>query len=153
MAIEAPLSRHSRNSLVIVIVVLLGFTGWTIYDGFFSESFKATHTGENGEPDSTLMFNQKAPPYLLAMAALVGFRLFQVRQRKIIAQETMVVINNKTKIPYDAIQQIDKTHFDKKGVFVVTYEDDNGKPRTQQFDDRKYDNMKAILDHLVEQIS
>ena len=87
MAIEAPLSRHSRNSLIIVIVALLGFTGWTIYDGFVSESFKAKHTGENGEPDSTLLFNRKAPPYLLAMAALVGLRLFQVRRRKIIAQE------------------------------------------------------------------
>jgi len=153
MAIEAPLSRHSKNSLIIVIVVLLGFAVWTIYDGFYSESFIKEHTQEDGQPDSTLLFNQKSPPYLIALAGLAGLRLFQIRKRKIIAQEGSVVIGNKTEISYDAIQQIEKTHFEKKGVFVVTYTDTQGKLRKQRFDDRKYDNMKEILDHLVTQIS
>jgi len=153
MAIEAPLSRHSKNSLIIVIVALLGFAAWTVYDGFFHASYIKEHTQENGQPDSTLVFNQKAPPYLFALAGLVGLRLFQIRQRKIVAQENAVVINRKTQIAYDTIQQIDKTYFEKKGFFDVSYTDPDGKPRKHRFDDRKYDNMKAILDHLVEQIS
>jgi len=153
MAIEAPLSRHSKNTLIIVIVFLLGFAGWTIYDGFFSESFIRENTQEDGTPNSTLLFNQKSPPYLFVLAGLAGLRLFQIRQRKIIAQENAVVINNKKQIAYDTIEQIDKTHFDKKGVFMVTYKDPEGTLRKQRFDDRKYDNMKAILDHLIERIS
>jgi hypothetical protein len=153
MAIEAPLSRHSKNSLIIMIVALLGFAAWTIYDGFFRESFIKEHTLEDGQPDSTLLFNQKSPPYLFALAGLVGLRWFQIRQRKIIAQESIIVTSNKTQIPYDTIQQIDKTHFDKKGIFIVTYTDADGKLRKHCFDDRKYDNMKAILDHLIERIS
>ena len=153
MAIEARLSRHSKNSLIIAIVALLGFAGWTVYDGFYRESFIKEHTGEDGKPDSTLLFNQKSPPYLFILAGLVGLRLFLIRKRKIVAQESDLVIDGKIQIAYDAIQQIDKTHFEKKGVFVVSYTDVQGKLRKQGFDDRKYDNMKAILDHLVTQIS
>jgi len=153
MAIEAPLSRHAKNSLIIAIVALLAFAGWTVYDGFYRESFIQEHTGEDGKPDSTLLFNQKSPPYLLILAGLVGLRLFLIRKRKIIAQESELVIDGKTLIAYDAIQQIDKTYFEKKGVFVVSYTDAQGKLHKQRFDDRKYDNMKAVLDHLVAQIS
>lgn len=153
MDIEAPLSRHSKNFLIIVIVFFVGFAGWTAYDGFFRASYIKEHTGENGEPDSTLVFNQKAPPYLLALAGLAGLRLFQVRKRKIVAMEKAVVINQRTQIAYDAIQQIDKTYFEKKGFFDVSYTDTDGNLRKYRFDDRKYDNMKAILGHLVEQIS
>jgi hypothetical protein len=153
MAIEAPLSRHSKNSLIIAIVALLAFAAWTVYDGFYSEAFKNEHTGEDGQPDSTLLFNRTAPPFLFALAGLAGLRLFLVRQRKIIAQESDLVIDGKTSIAYDAIQQIDKTHFEKKGFFVVSYTDAQGKLRKQRFDDRKYDNMKEVLGHLVAQIS
>ncbi len=95
----------------------------------------------------------KWPPVFFAAAGLIGLRLFFIRQRKIVAQESAIVIDKKRQISYDAIQQIDKTHFDKKGVFVVTYTDAGGKLRKQRFDDRKYDNMKEVLDHLIERIS
>ena len=61
-------------------------------------------------------------------------------------------INDKIHIPYDAIEQIDKTLFKKKGVFVVTYTQ-SGKKYNQKLSENTYDNMEAILDHLVAQIS
>lgn len=149
--IEAPISTYSRNSLIIGMVVLVGFGVYCIYDGFYNESFIQEHT-EDGKPNITLLFNQKAPPYLFVLAGLLGVRLFLIRKRRIVADETGLVINDKIRIPYDAIEQIDKTHFDKKGFFDVTYTQE-GRQHSRRLDGRKYDNITPILDHLVDQIT
>ena len=150
-AIEAPISRHSRNSLIIGIVFLVGFGLYCIYDGFCNDTFIQKHT-EDGKPNSTLLFNQKSPPYLFLIAAVLGIRLFLIRKRRLVADETGLTINDKLRIPYDSIQQIDKTHFEKKGFFDVTYTQE-GRERHRRLDGRTYDNIRPILDHLVQQIS
>jgi hypothetical protein len=79
--------------------------------------------------------------------------LFAVKNNKLIADENELVFSAKDKIPYDSIQKIDKTYFDKKGFFVITHKDEHGKEIDRKISERKYDNLAPILDHLVAKIS
>ncbi len=151
LVIEAPISKYTRNSLVIGMIFLVGFGVYCIYDGYYNKAFMEEHT-EDGKPNTTLLFNQKSPPVLFVVAALLAGRWVLIRERKVVAADTELVINDKIHIPYEAIEQIDKTLFKKKGVFTVTYFQD-GKQRHQKLSENTYDNMEAILDHLVAQIS
>ncbi|MCF7975561.1 MAG: hypothetical protein K9N55_17225 [Phycisphaerae bacterium] len=149
--IEAPISRYTRNSLIIGMVFLVGFGLYCIYDGYYNQAFIEKYT-VNGKPDATLLFNQKSPPILFVLAAGLAGRWVCIRKRKVVAGDTELVINDKVHIPYDAIEQIDKTLFKKKGLFVVTYTQ-GGQQYHQKLSETKYDNMEAILNHLVAQIS
>jgi hypothetical protein len=149
--IEAPISKYTRNSLVIGMIALVGFGVYCIYDGYYNQAFIEKYT-EDGKPTFELLFNQKSPPFLFVLAAGLAGRWVRIRKRKVVAQDTELVINDKIHIPYDAIEQIDKTLFKKKGVFVVTYTQ-SGKKYHQKLSETTYDNMEAILDHLVAQIS
>ena len=100
-----------------------------------------------------MVFNQKAPPYLVGAAVLLGAYLFVLRNKKITAEETGLVIDGKINIAYDSIQKIDKTHFDSKGYFTLTYKGLDGKDINRKISDKDYDNLGPILDHLVAKIS
>ena len=76
-----------------------------------------------------------------------------IKGKKLLADEKELVFSGKQKIPYDSIEKIDKTWFDKKGFFVITYKDENGKEAERKISDRNYDGLENILNHLVEKIS
>lgn len=152
MAIEAPLSKFKKNNVKIYIVVLIGIAIWFGYDGYLNENFKEKHTDANGSPDSTLVFNQKSPPFLIGIAALLGVYLLAVRSRKLIADENTLIINDKERISYDSIQRIDRTYFGSKGHFTIVYRDKEGREISRKLSEKRYDNLGAILDHLVEKI-
>ena len=153
MAIEAPLSKYKRNNLLIGIVGCLGMAVWFGYDGSFNKEFIAQHTTEQGQPDGTLIFNQKSPPFFVAGAVLIGGYWCAIRQRKLVAAEDALVIAGKKRIRYDAIEKIDKTHFETKGLFTIAYKNESGRLVQYKLSDRQYDNLKPILDHLVAQIT
>ena len=152
MAIEAPLSKHKKNNFRIGIVVLVGLAIWFAYDGYRSEEFIKKHTDQNGKPDSTLVFNRKAPPYLVGAAVLLGVYLFAIKDKKVVADESSLIIG-KRQIAYDSIEKIDKTHFDSKGYFVITYKDCQGADTSLTLSDRIYDNLSVVMDELVAKIS
>ncbi|UCF15547.1 MAG: hypothetical protein JSW59_19285 [Phycisphaerales bacterium] len=153
MAIEAPISKYKKTNYKISIAVCIGLTIWCIYDGYFSEKFKEKYSDAEGNPVGWLVVNRKAPPYLLGIAVLLAGYLFVLRKKKIIADENELVFSDSDKIPYDTIERIDKTHFEKKGFFVFTFKNKNGKEVNRKLSDRTYDNLKAVLDHLVAKIS
>jgi hypothetical protein len=153
MALIAPLSRYRRNSFLIWMAVLVGFAAWFAYDGYFNQKFRDKHTGKDGKPDSTLVFNQKAPPYLVGAAVILGAYLFLIRNKRVVAEEKALVIDDKINIAYDSIRKIDKTHFDSKGYFTVIYRGPDGKDIDRKISYKDYDNLGAILDHLVAKIS
>jgi len=107
----------------------------------------------DGTPDGDLVFNQKSPLYFIGAGLLLGAYWFAIRNKKLIANENELVINDKQRIPYDSIQKIDKTHFKSKGRFVITYKDENGREVDRKINDRQYDNLKPVLDHLVAKIT
>lgn len=153
MAIEAPLSKHKTNNYKIYIGVCVIAAVWFGYDGYVSKKFKAAHTQQDGKPDGTLVFNRWAPPLFFAGAVLFGLYLSKIKNRKMVAGESELVISDKERISYDSIQKIDKTYFDSKGYFIITHKDSNGREVNRKLGDRNYDNLTAILDHLVAKIS
>lgn len=159
MAIEAPLGRYKKNNLKIYIVVCVIFAVVFAYDGYLSEyewshrrSFYEKHV-KDGRPDDTMIFNQKAPIFLGVAAVALGIRLWAIKNRKLIADENELVVSDRQKIPYDSIEKIDKTFFGKKGFFVITYKDEDGSEVNLKLSDRTYDNLAAVMDHLVAKIS
>jgi hypothetical protein len=153
MPVEAPFSKYKKNNFKLYIAVCVLITVWFGYDGHFNEKFKQKHTDKNGKPDSTLVFNQKSPPFFVAAAVFLGVYFFAIRNKKLIAYENELVISNKEKISYDSIQKIDKTNFYSKGFFLITYKGKDGSEVNRKLSDRTYDNLAAILDELVAKIS
>jgi len=152
MALVAPLSKYKVKTFLIYMAVLVGFAAWLFYDGHYNQSFKEKHAPD-GKPDGTMVFNQKAPAYLVGAAALLGVYLLVIRNKKVVAEDNALVIDGKTSIAYDSVQKIDKTDFDAKGHFTFTYKTPDGKEIDRKVSDRDYDNLKAVLDHLVAKIS
>ncbi|MBA7627290.1 hypothetical protein ES703_34752 [subsurface metagenome] len=153
MAIEAPISKFKKTNLKIYIAICIALVFWCVYDAYFNEKFKEKYTDADGNPTGWLVVNRKAPPYLIGAAALFGAYLFVIKGKKILANENELIISDKKRISYDSIQQIDKTYFEKKGFFVITYKDKDGKEVKRKLNDRTYDNLAAILEHLVANIS
>ena len=160
MAIEAPISKFRINGFKIYIAVCLVAAVVLAYDGYLSKyewskrhNFYIEHVIENdGKPDGIMNFNRRVPPALLIVAILLGIRWYVVKDRKVVAGENSLIMPNR-EIAYDSIQTIDKTHFDSKGYFVITYKDYQGVDTDFKISDRSYDNLAAILDVLVAQIS
>lgn len=153
MAIEAFVSKYKKTNLKIYIALCAGLMVWCVYDGYLNEKFREKYTDSSGNPQGWLVVNRAAPPYLIGAAVLLSAYLFAIRNKKLIAVEDKLIINAKEKIPYQAIQKIDKTNFDKKGFFIITYKDKDGNEVDRKLSDKKYDNLAAILDHLVTKIS
>lgn len=153
MAIEAPLSKYKRTNFKIYILVCLVLGAWFAYDGYFNKSFIEEHSDEQGRPNGVLEFNRKSPPAFVALAVAIGAYFYAVRGRKLVADEKELVIAGKKRIPYDAIEAIDKTHFEEKGFFTIIYKNSAGAEVRHRLNDRQYDNLGPILDHLIAQIT
>ncbi len=151
MAIVAPLSRYRRNNHLILLAVLVGLASWFYYDGRYNEEFITKHTKPDGTPDDTLVINRAAPPYLMIGAVLVVANFVRVRNQRIRVDDEHLSVNALT-IPLSAITQIDKTYFDSKGFFVLSYKT-NGSEKNLKLYARSYDNLSAVLDRLIEELS
>lgn len=151
MAIVAPVSKYKKNTLKIIVAVLIGLAIYCLYDGYYNQKFIERNT-DDGIANSTLNFNRKAPPFMIVAGILVGIRLFLIRDKKVTADDKAIVTCTQT-ITYDSIEQIDKTHFDSKGYFVVTYKNEQGDNSQLKLDDRTYDNLPAVLEVLISKIS
>jgi len=161
MAIEAPVSKFAKTNIKIYIVVCVAAAVIFAYDGYLSKykwsgrySFYQEHVLDNdGIPTQTMNFNTKSPPFFFGAAVLFTVYFFVIKNNKLIADENELVFSAKQKIPYDSIEAINKTYFEKKGFFIITYKDQSGKEIDRKISERKYDNLPAILDHLVAKIS
>lgn len=152
MAIEAPLGKYNKTNVKIFIVVLAGLAVWFAYDGYFNQVFIDKHTDSDGAMESTLVFNRKAPPFLIVGAVILGAYYFAISKKKVVADDQSLVMCKVT-IDYDRIEAIDKTHFDSKGYFIVMYKDGQDKDCRLKLSDRTYDNLSAVLDELIARIT
>jgi hypothetical protein len=153
MAIEAPMSKFKKTNLKIYIVVCIALAVWCAYDGYVNKEWIEEHTNPDGSPMPYLIFNQKAPFFFGGAAVLLGVYLLVIKNKKLVADDNDFVIGPDKKIAYDSIQKIDKTNFDSKGYFIVTYKDKDGRENNRKISDRTYDNLKAVLEHLVAKIT
>ena len=159
MAIEAPITKYKTNNLKIYIAVCLIFAVVFAYDGYLSKydwshrrSFYEDNVIDN-KPNDTMMFNRISPIFLVVLAAVLAVRLRAVKDKKLLADENELILDNKGKIPYDSIQKIDKTHFESKGFFLITYKNEQGNEINHKLSNRQYDNLTALLDEIVTKIS
>ncbi len=146
MPIEAPLSKHTRNNFLIGIAVCLGLALWCGYDGYFNQTFQQDHP-------EWWSINRAAPFFFLPIAVILGAWFHAIRGRKLVAADSELVFSTKKKIPYDAIEKIDKTHFDDKGFFTVTYKTPAGRETNHKLSGYAYDNLRPLLDHLSAKIT
>ena len=146
MSIEAPISKFTKTNFKIYIAGCIAAAIWLGYDGYFNKEFREKH------PDY-LLFNQVGSPTCVGGAVLLGVYLFAIRNKKLVADENELVISAKERIPYNSIQKIDKTYFSSKGYFIITYKDKDGNEVSRKISDKSYDNLAAILDHLVVKIA
>jgi len=159
MAIEAPYSKHSKNNFKIGIVLCLGAAIIFAYDGYLSKyewslrrSFYEKHV-KDGKPDFDMVFNQKSPLVFVALAAVITVWFWARKNKKLLADENGLIISAKEKIPYNSIQEINKTYFKSKGCFIITYKNKDGREVNRKLSSRTYDNLAAVLDELVAKIS
>jgi hypothetical protein len=153
MIIEAPASKFRKSNLKIYTIGLILVAAWCAYDGYFNDKWIKEHTDADGKAQTYLVVNRSAPYYLVGAAVILGAYLFAISSKKVTADENELVIDGKKKIAYDTIEKVDKTYFKPKGYFVVTHKDSSGKEAEIKLSDRKYDNLEAVLDKLVEKIS
>jgi hypothetical protein len=147
MALEAPISKARKSNLKIYTGFCLVFAVVFAYDGYLSKyewsrrrSFYEEHVID-GKADDKMIFNQVAPFFLAAGAVGFVVRLRTIRDKKLTADENELLINGAEKIPYESLQKIDKTHFESKGFFVLTYKDEQGREVDRKLSDRNYDNL------------
>ncbi|MHC4395382.1 MAG: hypothetical protein ACYS1A_06965 [Planctomycetota bacterium] len=160
MAVEAPISKFKKTNLKIYICACVVGAIIFGYDGYLSKYewskrhnfYKKNVIDNGGKPTSTMSFNRKSPPVFAGAAILLGAYLFLIRNKKLVADENALVLS-KYSIAYDSIEKIDKTHFDSKGFFIVTYKDVNGNDADCKISNRTYDNLAAVLEHLVAKIT
>jgi hypothetical protein len=160
MAIEAPISKYKKTNFKIYIAACIIFAVVFAYDGYLSKyewsrrrSFYEKHI-KDGRPDATMIFNQITPILLAAAAIGLGARLWALKDKKLVADESELMISNREKISYDSIQKIEKTHFDPtRGYFIVTYKNKEGNEVNRKISSKTYDNLAAILEKLVAKIS
>jgi hypothetical protein len=159
MAIEAPYSKYNKNNFKIWIILSLGAAAIFAYDGYLSKyewshrrSFYDEHMVDS-KPDGDMIFNQKSPPVFIGLAAILMVWFYARKNKKLIANDTELILADNTKVPYDSIQKINKTYFDSKGHFTFTYKNEDGKEIDKKLDSRRFDNLKEILELLVAKIS
>jgi len=159
MPIEAQYSKYNKTNFKIGIAVCIGAAIVFGYDGYLSKyqwshrrSFYEKHV-KDGQGDHTMIFNQKAPIFFVAAAAVLTAWYWARKSKKLLANENELTINGKRKIAYDSIEKIDKTHFDSNGYFIITYKDENGIKSDCKLSNKTYDNLPAILEKLVAKIS
>ena len=151
MAIEAPLSKYKKKNMLIFMAILIGVGIWFYYDGHYNKKFIEKNMVD-GKPNSTLNFNRKSPPYFVGAGIILGIYFFIVKGKKIIADDNTLNTGKET-IAYNTIEKINKTNFDSKGYFIVTYTDSGGQSKDVKLSDRNYDNLPAVLDQIVAKIS
>lgn len=161
MAVEAPISKFKKTNLKIFFGICIAIAVIFAYDGYLSKYkwsgrysfYKQQVLDNDNKPTPTMIFNRKSPPFFILGAAVFAVVLYVIKDKKLIADENELVISDKKRISYDSIQQINKTYFEKKGFFVITYKNKGDSEAKLKLSDRKYDNLSAVLEHVVAKIS
>ena len=153
MEIEARYSRYKRQNLLILIGICVVGAVWLGYDGYINQNFIEEHTNADGTIQSDLQFNRIGSPVCVVLAVLLAVRFFMVKDRKTIAGEKELILSNNTRISYDSIESIDKTYFDEKGYFDIKYNTADGNEQACRVSDRNFDNLGALLEKVISEIS
>lgn len=146
--IDAPIvataGRYYRNMRYLMVVAMLGFGCYFLYDGYIGwpkENARAAAEGTKLPHDEFQIQFQKVIGYTLLPAAVVllGTFLYRSRGSCRLAGETLSIPGHPS-IPLDAIRKIDKRLWKRKGIAYIDYQP-SGSTRLVRFklDDFIYD--------------
>ena len=159
--IVARAGRYYRNTRYIMTVVLLGMAGWFAYDGFITyQRDNEQHRRYLQDPvnnkdapvhTETDIRMQKVLATLLpaVAAALLGWTLYRSRGAYRLKDDVLSVPGHPD-VPLEAIRQMDKSRWDRKGIASVEYELEPGRPQWLFLDDFVY--RQEPTDRIVERI-
>ena len=151
MAVTATGSKFSKNNMLILAVVCIGFGLWFAYDGWVNEEYKNKETNaETGEPTPNLQFNRYVPIPLAVIAVYALVMTARIPKRRVVADEKGLTVDSGLSIAYGSVRAIDKRNFEKDGHFTIQYEV-NGVEKSLKLSERKYDNLGVLLDEVVRQ--
>ncbi|MBN1796242.1 MAG: hypothetical protein JW804_06180 [Sedimentisphaerales bacterium] len=160
MALEAPYSKHNKTNFKIAIIGCLIFAAIFAYDGYLSkyewshrQGFYEKHTDDDGNPDDTIIWNKRLPFGLLGISIISFIWFMRVKDRKITAGQNEMIVDGTEKIAYDSIKKINKTNYDSKGYFIITYQNPDRAQTDKKISYKTYDNTKPLLEYLVSKIS
>jgi hypothetical protein len=159
--IVAYAGRYYRNARYLITLMALGAGLWFAYDGFynwpkqvgdFSKLSPAQQALVHVPPNETSIALNKLLGVILIPLAPIFFAYFMHRSRGEyrLSGDTLHVPGHPP-IPLDAVESIDKTLWDRKGIAVLEYRSGNSE-RTARvtLDDFIYDQKPT--DRIVEQI-
>lgn len=152
MSVIAPYSQYKKTNFKLGMFILLVAAVWFAYDGYKSEAFQKRHT-KNGQPDSTLVFHRKSPPFFAAGAVVLAIIFATVKGKKIVADEQELILSDGGKIAYNSIETVNKTEYQSKGFFMVEYKSQDGQKKLCKISNRDFDNLDAVLEILVAKIT
>ena len=160
MSVEATASKYKANSFRLYMAVCIVGAAVLAYDGYLSkydwskrQSFYKKHYIENdNQPSDAIKFNMYSPFVLLPLGAFFAFKWVTSKKKKVVAGDTSLDVSG-TEITYDSMESINKTHFESKGFFTITYKDSQGSSNEIKISDRDYDGLGIVLDEVVAKIS
>ena len=160
MSISAKYSSYKLGNLKIAVFVLVVFSVWCAYDGYYNKTFIEKHTEqvelEDGttveKPDHTLIFCQKFPFVGFPLAAIAILSFITKRNKQIVADSDGLILCCGNKIPYNTINEIDHTEYDTKGHFSLKY-NQNDKTKSLKLSDKTWDGLEKVLDELISKMS
>ncbi len=158
MSNESPIiaraGRYYRNTRILMVVILIGYGAWSLYDGYVkyprdNEAAARKKLEKLPHPDLDVPFNQWLGIFLppLGIAFLI-WTLYNSRGEYRFANGTLHVPGHPA-VPVSGILKIDKTRWDRKGIAYIGYQTPaaNG---TLKLDDFVYD--RGPTDKILEQI-
>ena len=164
--IVAYAGRWYRNARYIMSLICFALAAWFAYDGFvnwpaqnqrFDEMMARQEKPDFARHTETDLAVQKTLAVTLPLVGvgIIGWLLFNSRGCYRL-KDNVLYVPGHPPVPLDAIREIDKTKFDKKGIAYLDYElEGNGKSGTIVMDDFVYDQNPTdkILDTIEKKIA
>ena len=156
--IVARAGRYYRNARYVMALVMIGVGPWFAYDGWVKyprQNQDAIARGGSKPPhsDTDLLIQRAIACTLPPLGfALLGWALYNSRGAYRLRDDVLSVPGHPA-VPLDAIRQIDKTKWDRKGIAYIDYELPDGTGRIK-LDDFVYEAQptRDILARIEERV-
>jgi len=154
--IIARAGKYYRNTRFILAAGLLFYSLLSIRDGFFrwphenQIAYLADPLAKQPHTDVDVAFNKVIGVLLPPIGLLlVGWALRNSRGEIRLIGQTLSIPGHPP-VPLAKVESVDKSKWDRKGIALVTYRNDSGRPGTFKLDDFVYE--RTPIDQIFERI-
>jgi hypothetical protein len=155
--IVASASTSYRLKRLAMVLLLLAYGGWSIYDGFVSWPATNEAARQKGveekdlpHPGLDVPFNQVIGIMLPPLGILLGIWFLHGSRGEYRLSGDTLSVPGHPPVTFDMIRDIDKSNWDRKGIAVLSYSTPSGKTGRFRLDDFIYE--QASTDAILERI-